>query len=181
MVSPPDTPELSRPVKVKGLPGEPVRVEADAAERAALARRFGLPGIDRLHTDVDLETRATAIRATGTLNADIRQSCAISGEDFPARVEERIDLRFVTEASFGVGQDDGSPAEIELEADDCDEIEYRGDTIDVGEAVAQTLGLAIDPYAEGPGADEARKRAGIVAEDEQAGPLADALAQLKKG
>lgn len=52
--------------------------------------------------------------------------------------------------------------------------------IDLGEAVAQSLGLAIDPYAIGPDADTARKEVGIVQEGEQEGPLAAALAALKK-
>jgi hypothetical protein len=42
------------------------------------------------------------------------------------------------------------------------------------------LGLAIDPYAEGPHADAARAAAGIVPEGEQLGHLADLLAGLKK-
>ena len=50
--------------------------------------------------------------------------------------------------------------------------------IDPGEAVAQSLALAIDPFAEGPGAEEARRRAGILSES-AAGPFA-ALAALKK-
>ena len=70
--------------------------------------------------------------------------------------------------------------EIELEADDCDEIEYTGDMFDLGEAVAQTLGLAIDPYAEGPNAEAVRAAAGIVTDGEQDGPLAAMLAGLKR-
>ena len=46
--------------------------------------------------------------------------------------------------------------------------------------MAQTLGLAIEPYAEGPKADAVRKKAGIVEEGQQDGPLAEALAALKK-
>ena len=149
-------------------------------ERAALASRFGLPGIDSLHAEIALEPRPKAIRATGTLNAAIRQTCAISGEDFPAAIEESIDLRFVEQATLDQALEEGSDVEVELEADDCDEIEYSGDDFDLGEAVAQTLGLAIDPYAEGPDADAARKAAGITAEGEQNGPLAAALAALKK-
>lgn len=178
MTTPQPTSELSRPIKVKGLPGDTVVVEADAGERAALARRFGLPGIDSLRAEIDLEQRGKAIRATGTLKAAIRQACAISGEDFPANIEEPIDLRFVEET--GVTAPDDEEIEIELEADDCDEIEYSGDMFDLGEAVAQSLGLSIDPYAEGPNADAARKAAGIVQEGEQEGPLAAALAALKK-
>ncbi|WP_416830837.1 MAG: YceD family protein [Erythrobacter sp.] len=178
MTTPQPTSELTRPIKVKGLPGDTVVVEADAGERAALARRFGLPGIDSLRAEIDLEQRGKAIRATGTLKAAIRQACAISGEDFPANIEEPIDLRFVEETDLPAPDD--VEIEIELEADDCDEIEYSGDMFDLGEAVAQSLGLSIDPYAEGPNADAARKAAGIVQEGEQEGPLAAALAALKK-
>lgn len=174
------TPELSRPLKLKGLPAEPVVIEADAGERAALAARFGLPGVDSLRAEVAVEQRGRAIRATGTLRAAIRQSCAISGEDFPANIEEPLDLRFVEAGAIDPALEEGSDIEIELEADDCDEIEYAGDSIDLGEAVAQTLGLAIDPYAEGPDADAARKAAGIVLEGEQEGPLAELLRGLKK-
>ena len=174
MVGPP--PELSRRIKAKGLPAEAVVIEADASERAALAERFGLPGIDHLRAEVALEQKASAIRATGTLKAAIRQACAISGEDFPAHIDEPIDLRFVEQSTFDPAISEGEELEIELEADDCDEIEYAGDAFDLGEAVAQTLGLAIDPYAEGPNADAARKSAGITSEDEQQGPLAEKLA-----
>lgn len=173
-------PELSRPIKVKGLPGETVVIEADAGERAALAARFGLPGVDSLHAEVALEQRGSAIRATGTLRAAIRQACAISGEDFPANIEESLDLRFVEQGAINPALEEDGDIEIELEADDCDEIEYAGGSFDLGEAVAQTLGLAIDPYAEGPEADAARKAAGIVAEGEQEGPLAEMLKGLKK-
>lgn len=172
-------PELSRPIKVRPLPGETVEIEADAGEREALAHRFGLAGIDRLHAEIDLEATATAIRATGLLTADIQQICAISGEAFPARIEERVELRFIEEQVVAASESDDE-VEIELEADDCDEIEYTGDMFDLGEAIAQTLGLAIDPYAEGPNADAAREAAGITGDDAPSGPLAEALAALTK-
>lgn len=172
------TSELERLIKVKGLPGEAVIIDADEAERAALASRFGLTRIDHLRAVVELEHRPNAIRATGTLTASYLQPCAISGEDFAVEVEEPLDLRFVEAGAGDPAVDED--AEIELEADDCDEIDYTGDAFDLGEAVAQTLGLAIDPYAEGPQADEARAKAGIVKEGEQNGPLAAALLALKK-
>ena len=68
--------------------------------------------------------------------------------------------------------------EIELEAEDLDEIEYAGEKFDLGEAIAQSLALAIDPYAEGPNAEEARKKAGIELDDAPRGPLAEALKGL---
>jgi uncharacterized metal-binding protein YceD (DUF177 family) len=165
-------------IKARALPGAAVVIEADAAERAALAQRFGLGAVESLRAEVALEAKPRAIRATGRLVAAIMQPCAVSGEDFPVTIDEPVDLRFVEQGTRALPQDDD--AEIELEADDCDEIEYAGEMFDLGEAVAQTLGLAIDPYAEGPNADAARRAAGIVSEGEQQGPLAAMLAALKK-
>jgi uncharacterized metal-binding protein YceD (DUF177 family) len=168
--------ELSRMIKVRPLPGGPVVIEASPEECAALALRFGLGAVEALRAQVALEQRPRAIRATGRLTAAIQQPCAISGENFPVAINEAVDLRFVEEGQRPAAEGD----EIELEADDCDEIGFAGEMFDLGEAVAQTLGLAIDPYAEGPNADAARKAAGIVQEGEQLGPLADLLSALKK-
>jgi len=68
--------------------------------------------------------------------------------------------------------------EVELAADELDEIEYEGTQIDLGEAVAQSLALAIDPFLEGPGADEFRRKSGFFGEG-AASPFA-ALEKLKK-
>ncbi len=168
--------ELARMIKARPLPADAVVIEASLEECAALAARFGLGAVESLRAEVSLEQRPRAIRAKGRLAAAIMQPCAISGEDFPVTIDEPIDLRFVEEHQRPASEDE----EIELEADDCDEIEFSGDMFDLGEAVAQTLGLAIDPYAEGPDADAARAAAGIVAEGEQLGPLADLLSNLKK-
>lgn len=169
--------ELTRMVKTRPLPAGPVVIEATAEECTALAARFGLGAVDCLRAEVALEAKPRAIRATGRLKADILQPCAISGEDFPVIIDEPIELRFVEDS--GRTMTEAEALEIELEADDCDEIAFTGEMFDLGEAVAQTLGLAIDPYAEGPYADAARAAAGIVAEGEQDGPLAAMLAALK--
>ena len=168
--------ELSRMVKARPLPAAPVVIEATEGERTALAARFALGAVESFRAEVALEAKPRAIRATGRLKAHIMQPCAISGEDFPVTIDELVDLRFVEQNQRPATEAE----EIELEADDCDEIEFSGEMFDLGEAVAQTLGLAIDPYAEGPNADAARKAAGIVAEGEQDGPLAALLAGLKR-
>jgi uncharacterized metal-binding protein YceD (DUF177 family) len=180
MIDTPDQPEMSRLVKVRPLPADPVVIDADAAEREALARRFALGGVDSLRAEVTLSYKAKAIRAVGTLHAAIQQVCAVSNENFPVEVEEQFDLRFLHEQQGDPARDTEAGVEIELERDELDIIEYRGDTFDLGEAVAQTLGLAIDPYAEGPRADEARQLAGITGDDAPRGALAEALAALKK-
>ena len=177
---PTSAPEFSRVIRVKQLPGDTVTLTADAGERAALAERFGLAGIDRLEARVDLVADGKKIAARGTLDAAIQQVCAVSGEAFPARLEEDIALVFVPIAKAKPTQEDDE-IEIELSSGELDEIDYAGESFDLGEALAQTLGLAIDPYAEGPEAETARREAGITSDEDKRGPLADMLSALKKG
>ena len=168
---PRDGPEFSRPVDLRQLHDKPVAIEASEEERAALARRFALVRIDRLEAEVRLEADGEAVNATGRLRAAIVQSCAISGEDLPVAIDEPLALRFVPEQPV-------AEEEIELDESALDEIPFSGTAFDVGEAVAQSLALAIDPYAVGPNAERVRKEAGLL-DEAAAGPFA-ALAALKK-
>ena len=174
-----NAPELSRMVRARQLPADPIVVEADADERRALAKRFDLPQIALLRAELSLDTDGKAVRATGPMTARIVQNCAVSHDEFPVSIDEALNLRFVEEGAPDPALAEDGEIEIELSADDCDEIEYSGDMFDLGEAVAQSLGLAIDPYAVGPEADAARSGAGIGREGEQDGPLAEMLAALK--
>lgn len=164
-------PEFSRPIDRRHLTARPVRLEAGAEEREALARRFGLVAIHRLEAEVELAADGEAVDARGRLSADVVQSCAITGEDLPVTMEEPLTLRFVPEQAV-------EAEEVELEESDLDEIPFSGDVFDLGEAVAQSLSLAIDPYAVGPNAEQARKDAGLT-DQAASGPFA-ALAALKK-
>ena len=165
--------ELQRIVKLDRLPGQ-LTVQADEGERAALAKRFGLPSIERLQAVVTLTQAGDAIDATGRLDAAFHQRCAISEEPFANTLEEPLAIRFVP--ALTVASEDG---ELEFGADEPDEIEYDGAAFDLGEAVAQSFGLSLDPYATGPDADSVRRETGIVDEDTPGGPFA-ALAALKK-
>ena len=167
------TPEFSRIIDTRSIGNDPVRLEASEAERDALAKRFGIVAIHSLNAEIALEPVKAAILATGTLNADIVQSCAISSEDLPVTIAEPLSFRFVAERSPGRPDE-----EVELDADELDEIEFSGTQFDLGEAIAQSLALAIDPFLEGPGADEFRRTSGVFGED-TANPFA-ALAKLKK-
>lgn len=171
--------ELSRLVKPRALPAGTMTVEADDAERVALAKRFGVTAIHGLNANVAFDTKDGAVLANGTLAATIEQPCAVTQEDFTYEVSEPLALRFVPAGSTPEYAPD---EEIELDSEDLDEIVYEGETFDLGEAIAQTLALAVDPYREGPGADAARKAAGIVSDEDitPSGPLAEALAALKK-
>lgn len=164
-------PEFSRPIDRHRLPSDALELGANEAERAALARRFGLVGIEALSATVTLADDGRAVSAAGRLRARIVQSCAVSGEDLPVTIDELLALRFVPERPVDAD-------EIELSGQALDEIEFSGDSFDLGEAVAQSLALAIDPYAVGPEADRVRREAGL-SDESASGPFA-ALAALRK-
>lgn len=165
--------ELVRIVKLDRMPATAM-VEATEQERAALARRFGLPGLHALTAEVDLVQNGDTIDARGQMKARFDQNCAVSTEPFVNTLDEPIAVRFVPTLAVH-----GEDEEIEFASDAPDEMEYQGASFDLGEAVAQSFGLALDPYALGPEAEAARHAAGLVDENAPSGPFA-ALAALKK-
>ncbi|MEH3035095.1 MAG: YceD family protein [Sphingomonas adhaesiva] len=146
-----------------------VAIAADQAERAALATRFGLVSVDRLEATFAIRRTAAGISATGMVHGEVVQACGVTGDPLPARVEEPVALLFVE--SSGTGE------EVELNEGELDTIEIEGGGIDLGEAAAETLALALDPFPRSPRAAERLKEAGVLSEDE-AGPFG-ALAGLK--
>ncbi|QSB44756.1 DUF177 domain-containing protein [Altererythrobacter sp. FM1] len=173
----PPPPEFSRMVKVRPHPPEALTIEASDSERAALAQRFGIAAIDSLVAVARFAEDGANVSVEGTVDAALVQECAVAGDRFPVKVAESFSVRMIPPVRHPTTPDE----EIELDEDDLDEIEFDGESFDLGEIVAQTLALAIDPYAEGPNAEAARKEAGIVSDEEpQDGPLADLLRGLKK-
>lgn len=170
-------PEFSRPVRLDtigqytGGQGKTMTVEADETERKALARRFGLVEIGALTADVTLTEGDSGVTATGRLRADVVQSCVASGEPVPATVDEPFTILFRPEPAGPEPEE-----EIELDEGEMDVMFHDGAMIDVGEAVAQTLALALDPYPRAPDAEE--KLSAALGEQAPTGPFA-ALAALK--
>lgn len=144
-------PEYTHMIDLRQISDLPLVLEPGEDERRRLAGRFSITAINSMRANLLLTVDGAKVEAKGHLAAKIIQICAISGEDFPVTISEPVALRFVPPAQ-GRQPDD----EIEISADDCDEIEYEGTSFDLGEAIAQTLALAIDPFAEGPNADKAR-------------------------
>ena len=166
------TPEFSRPERVDTISERErvVEVEARPAEREALARRFDLLGVERLAASFAVRREHAGLTARGRVTADVVQACSITGEPVPAHVDERVDLLFIP-----AGAD--AEAEVELSADALDTIIYEGSKIDLGEAAAETVALALDPFPRAPGAERALREAGVLTEEE-ARPIG-ALAGLR--
>lgn len=170
--------ELSRLYRLDFLSSEPrpVEIEARPAEREALARRFALESIGSLTAAGTLVRRGDAVEAAGTLRARVTQSCVATGEPVDSAIEEafRVEFRSLP--------DSGRPEEeVELGENELDIVFYEGPEIDLGEAAAQTLLLALDPYPRSPAAQAALREAGVKSEEEaraESSPFA-ALAALK--
>ncbi|MDV3458380.1 YceD family protein [Sphingomonas sp. HF-S4] len=169
------TPEFPRPHRLDqiGTGDTEVEVEASSEERAALARRFELVGIDRLTARFTLRRDAISVFAKGRLSAAVTQSCGVTGDLLPATIDDDFAIRFLPEPNETESHD-----EVELAEEDMDTVFYTGSALDLGEAAAETLALALDPFPRSPRAAELLKAAGVISE-EDAGPLSPLAAALQ--
>ena len=107
--------------------------------RELLAR---LRAVLRLRPEAGGPQAGGTVIARGRLEAEVTQTCVVTLEPVEQRVAEEIALRLLPP---GREAQDG-PEEM-------DEIEAAPDgTVDLGEAVAEQLSLALDPYPRAPGA-----------------------------
>jgi uncharacterized metal-binding protein YceD (DUF177 family) len=172
------TPEFSRPVRLDSLGAEPRRLEIEAgeAERVALAARFGLVSIGRLAAEAVLTRVGATVTAAGSLAAEVVQSCIATAEPVAESVAERFRIEFRPQPDSAAPDD-----EIELGERELDVVFYEAGAVDLGEAVAETLSLSLDPYPRSPAAEAALKQAGVASEEQaraESSPFAG-LAALK--
>jgi uncharacterized metal-binding protein YceD (DUF177 family) len=139
---------LSRLVDIMRIPprGQEVHVEATAEECAALARDFGLPGIQALSGDYHLQASANGIHVTGAVQASITQICVTTLEPFDSMIEEEVEVDFA--------EPSGMPAEPPTDIHEYEPPdEIVNGQIDLGALTAEFLVLGLDPYPRKPGVD----------------------------
>jgi uncharacterized metal-binding protein YceD (DUF177 family) len=139
---------LSRLVDIMRIPprGQEVHVEATAEECAALARDFGLPGIQALSGDYHLQASAKGIHVTGAVKASITQICVTTLEPFDSMIEEEVEVDFA--------EPSGMPAEPPTDIHEYEPPdEIVNGQIDLGALTAEFLVLGLDPYPRKPGVD----------------------------
>ena len=149
------------------------QISANADQCAALAQRFQLLSLARLSAQLALSKTASGILAKGRLIAAAEQACVATGDGVPVMLDETLEILFIVQPN-----EDG---EFELNANDCDTMYHDGKGVDIGEAAAQTFGLALDPYPRSSSAEQILRKAGVQSEEDaklQSGPFAG-LAALK--
>ncbi|GJD53440.1 hypothetical protein OPKNFCMD_6215 [Methylobacterium crusticola] len=129
---------FSRPIPAERTlrAGQPVVVEANAEEREALARDFGLVAIHRLVGQFRLSGSLHRLQVTGTIEAAVTQTCVVTLEPFDTVVTEAVDVDFADRDAFA-----GTAAE---DAEIPDPI-VNG-RIDLGSLAGEFLALGLDPY-----------------------------------
>lgn len=135
-------PEFSRPLQVDRVPkaGSLEHITAELPECTALAARMQLPAIHALSAEIRATPwRGGGIKLEGHITADLEQVSVISLEPFRETVSLPVSRYFLPP---------GAAAEHQAE-DDADPIE--GGWIDLGEVVAETLALDLEPYPRKPG------------------------------
>lgn len=146
-------PEFSRPLSVERLGSgwQAHRLVADETERAALATRFGLQAVASLDAEVRVRRGRGGryVEVEGSLRAAVTQTCVVTLEPAPAALDERFEL--LLGPIGGPSPDAGRTGAGDLIVDLDDPEPFEGDSLDLGEIVAQQLSLALDPYPRAPG------------------------------
>jgi hypothetical protein len=128
--------EFSRPLQVDRVPalGCHERIAAEEKECAALAKRLGLPKLHSLGGLLKaVPWRGGGLKITGTLKAEVDQVSVISLETFTSTLEYPIERYFLSPR-----------AENPAVEEDVDAIEHG--SVDLGEILAETMALELDPY-----------------------------------
>jgi uncharacterized metal-binding protein YceD (DUF177 family) len=135
--------EFSRPVSTTRLGADAMvyPLVANEAERAALARRFDIIALDSLAATVRLVRQGRDISLSAELAADVVQLCGVTLEPFASRVTDSATVLYRRQPP---------PADLAIEDEDYELL--TDDTIDIGEAVAQQLSLALPLFPRAPGA-----------------------------
>lgn len=121
---------------------------ADDATRARIAGALDLAELSRLEADVDLVPSGGGWRLKGRVLADLVQTCGITLEPLPSRIDStfQVDLREATDLERNQTEFDIDPDG----PDGPDLIEDGG--VDLATYVVEQLALAIDPWPRKPGA-----------------------------
>lgn len=182
-------PEFSRPFDVArtAARGRDLDAEADATERAALARRLGVPAINSLRGTATVVAEARDLFSVqGRLEAEVVQTCVVDMSEFPLRYAEDFVVLFARTPAPGRerGRKDEGARAFDLDPEDDRALAepFEGETLDLGEILAQQLSLALDPFPrrpdvalpEGVGADE------FAAEDRPLAKLGELLSGERK-
>lgn len=177
-------PEFRLFVSLSDVPpaGKEVAFEANERELQELAKRFGIPEVVSLSGAAKLKPyRKVGLTVEGSFRAEVVQSCVVTLEPLHQTIEEGFTQRYLPEHMIAPDVQAAGEREIEIDLDAEDEPEpMAGNGVELGEAVAERLALALDPYPRKPDAAfESPAEEPAAAPESKPNPFA-ALEKLKK-
>ncbi|WP_112308991.1 YceD family protein [Pseudogemmobacter bohemicus] len=121
------------------------RWRPDAAARAELARSLDLQRIDTLTFAGEILPEGRSdFRLSARLEADLTQSCVVTLAPVPARIDEEVSRRYLS--------DWADPEAEETEIPDDDSQEALPEVIDIADVAREALALALPPWPRAEGA-----------------------------
>lgn len=157
-----------------GAPRQRLRLEADGATRARVAKLLEVEAVKALSADLAIAPWLDGLEITGRVDAVVERICGVSLDPFDETITESVEARRAPPGSPNLPLE--APADHESELPEHDPAEAGETTgVDVAALCIETLALALDPYPRKPGVEfEA------AAPDPADSPFA-ALARLKRG
>jgi uncharacterized metal-binding protein YceD (DUF177 family) len=126
-------------------------VEAKPSEFEKIAAYLDLVAVRALTAEISLSRwRDRGVRVTGSLKADVTQSCVVTLDAVEAHVEAEFDRRFLPEETLAADRD---AKEILVDPEGDDPAEPLTREIDLGEILIEELSLNLDPYPRKPGVE----------------------------
>lgn len=145
---------FSRVLRIDALPkeGQTITIEANSAEREALATLYKLPSVEALKATLALRPSARrGIHVTGPVHGELTQICVVSLEPFPATIDEVIDVRFAPRRDDGPARRPVEEPETFSMSEEDEPDPIVDGRIDLGALAAEFFALGIDPYPRKPG------------------------------
>ena len=131
---------LSTVIDVDSLPfsGPQIcKIDCDESECAALAARFGFAAVARLSARLKVKRAGPGHwNVTGKLQAEVTQLCGVTGEPVPESVD------FTIEERYCLASEEGTDIDVSLDGFEP----LLDGAIDLGEVVAQTLAISVNPW-----------------------------------
>ncbi len=170
----------SRIFKTDEIPAKAIseRLEANAEERAAIAKALDLLSLDSLCMDFKLHRSGRArFKFEGQLFAVATQSCVVTLEPIECEIDERISMEFWPPEDVKRLENEADEEGMEVPLDGPEPIQEG--QIDVGHLAYEHFAAALEPYPRRPGAsfDWEDPRIGKSSQDNDK-PFAE-LARLK--
>jgi uncharacterized metal-binding protein YceD (DUF177 family) len=135
-------PEFSRPIDVARVPklGSTEKIAADLQERVALAKRLQVPAVHGVSAVLLIKPwRGGGMKVSGQAEIDLDQISVVSLDQF--RTQQSVDIeRYFMNLPAG----DADDPDLDIEP-------LPHGEIDIGEIVAETIALELDPYPRKPG------------------------------